>query len=89
MVVEHRQGVKHGNADALFRLAGELTPCREYIAGINPECLQCGGCEFCESADKQWVNLRGMSMRRSHLLLCRACSVEMGGQEDHASREGI
>jgi len=92
MVVKHRPGVKHGNSDALSRLAGELTQCREYIAGITPVCLPCGGCEFCKSADKQWGEIArnvNEAVPLAALSGMTACSMEMGGQEDHASREGI
>jgi len=92
MVVKHRPGVKHRNADALSRLAGELTLCRDYIAGITPECLPCGGCEFCKSADKRWGEFArnvNEGVPIAALSGMTACSVEMGGQGDPASGECI
>ena len=35
MVVQHRPGTKHGNADALSRKPDSLTPCTSYLAGIK------------------------------------------------------
>ncbi|KAL8604519.1 hypothetical protein ACOMHN_015803 [Nucella lapillus] len=54
LIVQHRAGSKHGNADALSRLPDFLTPCPAYIAGIKPESLPCGGCGYCRRADQQW-----------------------------------
>lgn len=54
MVVQHRSGNKHGNADALSRRPDNLTPCPSYIAGIKPADLPCGGCHYCTRADEQW-----------------------------------
>jgi hypothetical protein len=54
MIVQHRPGVKHGNADALSRIPDTLTPCSAYIAGLKPSCLPCGGCKYCVRAHEQW-----------------------------------
>ena len=54
MVVKHRSGSKHGNADALSRIPDRLTPCASYVAGIKPADLPCGGCHYCLRADQQW-----------------------------------
>ena len=72
-------------------LAGCLTPCREYIAGITPECLPCGGCELQERRQAVGEFARNVdeAVPLAALSGMTACSVEMGGQEDHASREGI
>ena len=56
MVVQHRSGAKHGNADALSRRPDTLTPCSSYVAGITPADLPCGGCHYCVRADQQWGN---------------------------------
>ena len=56
MIVQHRPGTKHGNADALSRKPDSLTPCMSYLAGIKPADLPCGGCHYCVRADKQWGN---------------------------------
>ena len=56
MVVQHRPGTKHGNADALSRRPDRLTPCTSYVAGIKPADLPCGGCHYCVRADQQWGN---------------------------------
>ena len=56
MVVQHRPGTKHGNADALSRKPDSLTPCTSYLTGIKPADLPCGGCHYCVRADQQWGN---------------------------------
>ncbi|XP_013381256.1 uncharacterized protein LOC106152279 [Lingula anatina] len=54
MIVQHRPGVKHQNADALSRRPDNLTPCSAYVAGIKPEDLPCGGCHYCTRAHTSW-----------------------------------
>ena len=54
MVVQHRAGSKHGNADALSRIPEELSPCPSYVAGIQLSDLPCGGCRYCKRAEEQW-----------------------------------
>ena len=54
MIVKHRAGIKHGNADAVSRLPEDLSPCPSYIRGIRPDVLPCGGCRYCVRADSQW-----------------------------------
>ena len=55
MVVKHRAGAKHGNADALSRIPDPLSPCLEYIAGMRPADLPCKGCKYCTRAHYQWA----------------------------------
>ena len=55
MVVKHRAGIRHGNADALSRIPDPLSPCSDYVAGIKPEDLPCGGCHYCSRAHRQWA----------------------------------
>ena len=64
MVVQHRPGTKHGNADALSRKPDNLTLCPSYVAGIKPTDLPCGGCHYCVRADQQWGTFLVMSMRQ-------------------------
>ena len=54
MVVLHRQGKDHGNADALSRIPDKEVYCQYYMAGCKPEDLPCGGCRFCTRAFQQW-----------------------------------
>ena len=54
MVIQHRPGSKHGNADALSRKPDHLNPCPSYLAGMRLEDLPCGGCHYCTRADQQW-----------------------------------
>ncbi|KAH3808448.1 hypothetical protein DPMN_136804 [Dreissena polymorpha] len=43
MVVKHRPGAKHGNADGLSRVPDSLTFCPSHVAGVKPRDLPCGG----------------------------------------------
>ena len=54
MVIEHRPGVKHGNADGMSRIPDPLLYCNFYRAGERVEDLPCGGCGFCQRAHKTW-----------------------------------
>ena len=54
MVIQHRPGTKHGNADALSRIPDPLSPCPSYVAGLKPSDLPCGGCAYCTRAHNQW-----------------------------------
>ena len=55
MVIKHREGSKHGNADALSRIPDPLSPCFKYISGIKLADLPCGGCHYCTRAHNQWA----------------------------------
>ncbi|KAH3779174.1 hypothetical protein DPMN_180653 [Dreissena polymorpha] len=54
MMVQHRPGAKHGNADALSRVPDGLSPFSSYLSGIKLSDLPCGGCLYCTRAEKQW-----------------------------------
>lgn len=54
MVIQHRSGKKHSNADGLSRIPDDLVACNDYKAGVNLEDLPCGGCAFCTRARRQW-----------------------------------
>ncbi len=56
MILKHRPGIKHCNADALSRKPDEYVECNTYIAGVQPRDLPCGGCKYCGRADSQWGN---------------------------------
>jgi transposase InsO family protein len=53
IIIQHRAGKNHGNADALSRIP-EGVVCRAYRAGVRLRELPCGGCDYCTRADKQW-----------------------------------
>lgn len=48
MVIQHRPGSKHGNADALS------TPCSSCLAGFRLENFPFGECYYCRRANQQW-----------------------------------
>jgi len=52
--IEYRPGRLHGNADGLSRIPGLLEECGEYIVGVSPPELPCGGCKYCKRAHQQW-----------------------------------
>ena len=53
MVLIHRPGVKHQNADGLSRIPhGPVCDC--YEAGKEPTSLPCGGCDYCVRVHQQW-----------------------------------
>ena len=56
MVVIHRSGKQHGNADGLSRIPDEEQFCDCYSAGVDPTMLPCysDACTFCPRAHKEW-----------------------------------
>ena len=54
MVIKYRSGGKHTNCDSLSRIpVGEIT-CDQFVPGVKPTDLPCGGCSYCVRADSQW-----------------------------------
>ena len=53
MVIRHRPGVKHQNADWLSRLSDDST-CQEYRHCVQPAELPCGGCNHCQKKHQEW-----------------------------------
>ena len=53
MLVKHRPGRSHANADALSRIP-QPDACGEYNFHIPLECLPCGGCHYCARAQQNW-----------------------------------
>ena len=54
MIIQHRSGKKHVNADGLSRILDELETCKDYERGVELCDLPCGGCKFCLRARQQW-----------------------------------
>ena len=54
MILKHRPGAKHGNADALSRIPGSREYCEAFKLGVKPSDLPCGGCDYCTRADRNW-----------------------------------
>ena len=50
----HREGKKHGNADALSQMWCESKTCDCYDANLPVEALPCGGCKYCTKQHEQW-----------------------------------
>ncbi|KAL6481658.1 hypothetical protein MHYP_G00097380 [Metynnis hypsauchen] len=54
MQIEHRPGVRHGNADALTRKVAD-SQCNCYKAGKDISTLSYGGCAHCQRMQQQWA----------------------------------
>jgi len=54
LVIQHRAGVQHSNADGLSRIPITTETCYCYEAGKELESLPCGGCAFCRKLHTQW-----------------------------------
>jgi len=54
MVVVHRPGSKHINADSLSRIP-DLPECDCYRAGVSLDSLPCKGCKYCTRLHEQWA----------------------------------
>ncbi len=54
MILKHRAGSKHGNADALSRIQ-IADYCNAYSYGVKLESLPCGGCAYCARAEHNWT----------------------------------
>ncbi|KAK3084013.1 hypothetical protein FSP39_006719 [Pinctada imbricata] len=57
MVIRHRPGIKHQNADALSRLpdvANSNYSCQEFRHYVQPNDLPCGGCDHCQRKHREW-----------------------------------
>ncbi len=54
MVIEHRPGKNHGNADALSRKPGAASECNHYKLGLELQELPCQGCNYCQKAHRNW-----------------------------------
>jgi transposase InsO family protein len=55
MVILHRQGRKHGNADALSRIPGNAGHWDASQIDIRLEDLPCGGCRYCRKQHQNWA----------------------------------
>jgi hypothetical protein len=59
VVIQHRSGRKHVNADSLSRIPDKLESCDRYYAGAELETLPCGGCKYCTRTQTQWQRFGG------------------------------
>lgn len=55
IILQHRPGKNHVNADALPRIPDDLNLCNDYKPGVELNQLPCGGCHFCKRAKQQWM----------------------------------
>jgi hypothetical protein len=53
MKIQHREGKKHVDADALFKITHH-DECPFYRAGFELQDLACGGCHYCTRAHRNW-----------------------------------
>lgn len=54
IVIQHRSGKKHVNADGFSRIPDILDNCDHYFAGADFGSLPCGGCPYCSRAQRTW-----------------------------------
>ena len=54
--IVHRDGKKHGNADAMSRLPPSSEGCDEYLPEIPLTQLPCGGCQHCTRRQQEWAD---------------------------------
>ena len=73
MVISHRPGKLHQNADGLSRIPTRDANCNYYKPDIKLEDLPCGGCNFCRKLDQQWSKFENdvndvipLAIRRIH-----------------------
>jgi transposase InsO family protein len=57
VLVKHRPGKDHANADALSRIPSH-SPCNEFQPDITPQDLPCHGCDYCVKAHRNWSDFR-------------------------------
>ena len=91
MVVLHRKGIHHVNADARSRVPEEMPLCNCYEAGCKLEDLPCGGCTSCSRTQEQWSRFEEdvddvvpLSVRQVDLT-DRSCPVAETSQASQAS----
>ena len=82
IVIIHRAGKLHQNADGLSRIPDHLEECNCYEAGKRVEDLPCGGCSYCKRAQEQWgrfeddvddvvpIAVRAVSLDREGAIIC-------------------
>lgn len=58
MVVQHRSGKQHGNADSVSRIPDSHKYCNCYEAGVSLSKLLCQGCRFCQWAHEHWSRFK-------------------------------
>jgi hypothetical protein len=58
MVIQHRPGKNHTNADGLSRITDTLPSCPEYLPTVALNQLPCRGCKFYTRVRNQWGYLR-------------------------------
>ena len=54
MVIQHRPGKQHANADGLSRIPPAEECCTQSCAGSTARTLPCQGCPYCTKAQEQW-----------------------------------
>ena len=55
MVIKHRPGKNHGNADGLSRIDKEEDACPNYLSGVRLKNLPYRGCKYCQKAHEAWT----------------------------------
>lgn len=96
IILKHRAGKRHGNADSLSRPPMPDQVCSQYIMGANLEDLPCfaSGCHYCRKAHENWARFTadvdeaiplGGIVERGRITMCE--SANLLDKEDVATRE--
>ncbi len=96
LVIKHRPGKQHGNADALSRRPDDPLGCKNYKLGDELEQLPCNGCKYCAKAHSNWsefvsevddvVPLPNSKNRKVMRLESSDASDELGSIQSEAHR---
>lgn len=54
LLIQHRAGKKHANADVLSSIPNECDDCTQYRSDVPLQDLPCEGCKYCKKVQCQW-----------------------------------
>ena len=82
MLVQHRPGKHHSNADGLSHIPDSLCYCPCYSPGCSLKALPCGGCAFCTQVEMQWKTFNDSVDDIVSLLVRRATEDKMNRDQE-------
>jgi len=87
ILLKHRPGKKHENADPLSRVTEEEL-CRYFEVGVRVEDLPCKGCRYCKKADEQWGRFTTEVDEAVPLVYTGARRVGIAGESTRGDKDG-